>query len=226
MRLYTREGKRPIIDKVLDTSAPSSQISAKARMMLENKKSTFGPFFHATMTKNDNLKSVIKHMQTEKKPSKSVREVKAPKLAQKQIEKVVINDSMLKYNDSFKNLCEKAEVNEPIVWPKEKETDPVFVDKLIIPHSWYYTRDLVDPYLGPKPPRKVQIGEGSSFADKVTMLGIVEATFGGQKGYMDKIVRDELKINKKTGLQAEMELLREHRTKWNQFNDTRWSQMY
>jgi hypothetical protein len=45
------------------------------------------------------------------------------------------------------------------------------------------------------------------------MLGIVEATFGGQKGYLNKIVDKELEAKKKSGFNEEIELLKAYREK-------------
>ena len=45
------------------------------------------------------------------------------------------------------------------------------------------------------------------------MLGIVEATFGGQKGYLKKIVDKDLKMSKKSGLADEIDKLREFKEK-------------
>lgn len=75
--------------------------------------------------------------------------------------------------------------------------DQVFMDKLVKPHSWYWRderpKDDEDQTIKQK---IIRLGEGSSFSDKVTMLGIVEATFGGQKGYLKKIVDQELQMSK------------------------------
>ena len=58
------------------------------------------------------------------------------------------------------------------------------------------------------------------------MLGIVEATFGGQEGYLQRIVADELVNVVTSGADVEREAQRQHRKQWKEFNDNRWKHMY
>lgn len=58
------------------------------------------------------------------------------------------------------------------------------------------------------------------------MLGIVEATFGGQAGYLNEIVRKNLNGSDKSKLQQDIELLKKFRERNKEFNDKRWSEMY
>jgi hypothetical protein len=41
------------------------------------------------------------------------------------------------------------------------------------------------------------------------MLGIVEATFGGQQGYLSEIVKNSLNLNANTGMKYETTKMRE-----------------
>ena len=52
--------------------------------------------------------------------------------------------------------------------------------------------------------------DGSNFSDKIQMLGIVEATFGGQEGYLQRIVDGELINVVKSGAAVEREAQRLH----------------
>lgn len=115
------------------------------------------------------------------------RDPKQPKLAKKIHEPVIINESVLKYEDSFRNLSEKANQHHMVIW-KKPISDYVFMDKLVKPHSYYWNCDKPDPETQNLKERVIHLGEGSAWSDKVTMFGIVEATFGGQKGYMRKVV--------------------------------------
>lgn len=59
------------------------------------------------------------------------------------------------------------------------------MDQLVKPYSEYWITDQSD-YLGePLKQKIIKLGKGSTFENKIMMLGIVEATFGGQKGYLN-----------------------------------------
>ena len=91
---------------------------------------------------------------------------------------MVINEAVLKYEDSFRNLSNEANQHDVVIWDKPFQ-DQVFMDKLVKPHSWFWQRDNVDEDEPIKEKKPMELCEGSSFSDKITMLGIVEATFGG-----------------------------------------------
>ena len=84
-------------------------------------------------------------------------------------------------------MSEIANQHNMVIWQKPI-TDQVFMDKLIKPHSHYWNCDKPDPETMTIKERTIRLGEGSDWSDKITMFGIVEATFGGQKGFMRNIV--------------------------------------
>ena len=137
----------------------------------------FGPYFTATLAKTENKEDMIRELQYLKEIKPALRLVKNPQLAERVQSPVVINDEILRYEDTFGNLSAIANKHEIVIWDK-LQNDEVFVEKLIKPHSWYWTKDKPDNDMIPKE-KIIQLGEGSTFSDKVTMLGIVEATFGG-----------------------------------------------
>ncbi len=58
------------------------------------------------------------------------------------------------------------------------------------------------------------------------MLGIVEATFGGQQGYLQNIVKQSLKLNSNSGLEYETTKMREFKLRNKRMDDLRWLEMY
>ena len=57
------------------------------------------------------------------------------------------------------------------------------MNKLQQPFSELFTTDK---------PKVEEICKGTSFNNKFEMFGIVEATFGGQPGYLSRIVKEDL----------------------------------
>ena len=93
-----------------------------------------------------------------------------------------VDSDMLEHKNKFNELREKLASHKVIVWEDKNSADDVFVEKLIKPNSEYYKPK---PDLGKDDGKKTRVlGDGSCFSDKVQMLGIVEATFGGQEGYL------------------------------------------
>ena len=84
------------------------------------------------------------------------------------------------------------------------------MDRLVKPHSAYWADERSGQSSGGgAAERQVKgLGDGVDFSDKITMLGIVEATFGGQRGYLEQIVADELVTSKQSEFEQETSLLR------------------
>jgi hypothetical protein len=91
---------------------------------------------------------------------------------------VVINENVLKYEDSFSNLANRVNQHDVVKW-NNPTVDPVFVERLIKPNSEYWDADRPTINKDSYKQRVKKLGDGSKFSDKITMLGIVEATFGG-----------------------------------------------
>lgn len=55
------------------------------------------------------------------------------------------------------------------------------MERLVKPHSEYWASDRpsINAQSKDLTKRLKKLGDGSEFSDKITMLGIVEATFGG-----------------------------------------------
>jgi hypothetical protein len=86
------------------------------------------------------------------------------------------------------------------------------MDRLVKPHSANWANERPGNTSSPAEKHvKKGLGDGTDFSDKITMLGIVEATFGGQRGYLEQIVADELGTSKQSEFEQETSLLREYR---------------
>jgi len=84
---------------------------------------------------------------------------------------------VLNYVDSFKNLADLVNTHKVKKW--EGELDTEFTREIISNYSELYNSDL--RYQESNRTKTECLG--SSFQNKLALFGIVEATFGGQRGY-------------------------------------------
>lgn len=146
--------------------------------MATNRQINFGPFFTATLDKTENKADLITKIQELKVLPVNKKKPKTPKIAEKDHTPVVINENVLKYEDSFSNLANRVNQHDVVKW-NNPTVDPVFVERLIKPNSEYWDADRPTINKDCYKQRVKKLGDGSKFSDKITMLGIVEATFGG-----------------------------------------------
>ena len=91
----------------------------------------------------------------------------------------MIDEKVLAYVNSFANLAEEVNKHTPIVCCGTLN-DEVFMKKLVKPHSQLWEHMKEDNLRGLTLQKQIKgLCQGSTFADKVSMLGMVEATFGG-----------------------------------------------
>lgn len=100
------------------------------------------------------------------------------------------------------------------------------MQKLVKPNSalWQLQQQLKG-YMNLQP-RLKKLCTASTYSDKVTMLGIVEATFGGQQGYLNDIVKRDLHTPNKSALALEIDKMVAYRAKRKDFDNNRWREMY
>ena len=87
-------------------------------MLQQNKKIQFGPYFTATLAKTENKEDLIRELQYFKQLKPAPRAVKNPQLAERVQSPVVINDEILRYEDTFGNLSAIANKHEIVIWDK------------------------------------------------------------------------------------------------------------
>jgi len=92
------------------------------------------------MTKTENKAEIINKLMELKMEPTPRKEAKPPKIAEKVHSKVVINDAVLKYEDSFSNLAKKVNQHDVITY-KPPDQDAIFMERLVIPNSSYWSDD-------------------------------------------------------------------------------------
>lgn len=151
-----------------------------------------------------------------KKKVKETKQVKNPVFIPIKPEKVVIDVKSLEPNRELQELVAKAsERYEPQRFSGRH--DAQFEDRIMRPFS-----DLCL-----HKPVVEEICKGSSYHNKIDMFGIVEATFGGQSGYLHRLVKKELvHYDEKKGMAREREAMQEYRVKGEELRKERWLKMY
>lgn len=187
-------------------------------MQQQNKTQTFGSF-QLNQSKVFNKGAILRQLQNFHRQSKTHRQPPTVQFNSHVPKHVEIDDDVLNYVDSFKNLADLVNTHKVKKWDGGIDTE--FTKEIIADYSELYNKDLRHQESN----RTKSECLGSTFQNKLTLFGIVEATFGGQRGYQEKIIAEDL-----TGSVGKLEDLsgkiNEKRQKRLAEYDQKWIQMY